>query len=228
MTKKNNGLNDAFDILLDQAAERAAEHLGQSLPDSEEPVEFSAEHEEKMRRLFKQERTKRRRKSIMKYAKIAACLIGVLIVGAGITISSVDAWRVKFMNYIFESEQPNTDINFSEQEGTEYKDEEITLGYVPSGFRLMEKDGSRQDLILFFTKEEQYFYISLNIVDTSFSMDTEDGSAEKTTINGYEAAYTSNHNVNTLMWHNGEYVFTVYGNLPKAEIFKIAEKIEKK
>lgn len=228
MTKKNNGLNDAFDILLDQAAERAAEHLGQSLPDSEEPVEFSAEHEEKMRRLFKQERTKRRRKSIMKYAKIAACLIGVLIVGAGITISSVDAWRVKFMNYVFDFSQPNTDINFSEQEGTEYKDEEITLGYVPSGFALKEHDGNRDDLTLAFENVEQYFYISVCKIDTSFSIDTQEGSAEKTTLNGYEATYTSNHNVNTLMWHNGEYAFTVLGNLPKAEIFKIAEKIEKK
>ncbi len=228
MTKKNNGLNDAFDILLDQAAERAAEHLGQSLPDSEEPVEFSAEHEEKMQRLFKQERAKRRRKNTMKYAKIAACLLAVLIVGAGITISSVDAWRVKFMNYVFDFSQPNTDINFSEQEGTEYKDEEITLGYVPSGFALTEQDKSRQGLTLSFENKEQYFYISLSRIDASFSMDTEDGSAEKTTINGYEAAYTSNDNINTLMWHNGEYVFTIYGNLSKAEIFKIAEKIEKK
>lgn len=228
MTKKNNGLNDAFDILLDQAAERAAEHLGQSLPDSEEPVEFSAEHEEKMQRLFKQERAKRRRKNTMKYAKIAACLLAVLIVGAGITISSVDAWRVKFMNYVFDFSQPNTDISFSEQEGTEYKDEEITLGYVPSGFALTEKEGDRQSFTLLFTSENQYFHILLEGVDSKFSLDTEQSSEEKTTVNGYEATYTANQNINSLIWHNSKYVFTIYGNISKEEIFKIAEKIEKK
>ena len=228
MNKKNNVLNDAFDLLLDEAAENAAEHLGQNLQEPEEQIEFSAEHEQKMQWIFRQEHRKLRRRKIMKYTKIAACMVGVLILSAGITISSVDAWRVKVLNYVLDFNQPNTDFSFNEPgSGQQYEGDDITLGYIPDGFELTEQSKSRMGIILAYTKEEQYFDISFTNIGTSFSVDTEDGTVEKITFKGYEAVYTSNPNINALVWHDNELVFKVLGNISKEEIFKIAEGIEK-
>ena len=59
-----------------------------------------------------------------------------------------------------------------------------------------------------------------------FTIDTEGGVKEDVIINKYSATYTSNDNVNTLIWHDEKNAYHLYGNIEKDELIKIAENIK--
>ena len=67
----NKTLDKILDDIIEKAAIIAAENLGKNMPEPEK-VEFSKEHEEKMRKIFKKERNKLFFKKISKYSKRVA------------------------------------------------------------------------------------------------------------------------------------------------------------
>lgn len=227
MDKYNDALDKAADELINKAADVANERDGSSLTLPDEDIVFSKEHELKMKKLFDREKRKAARKRFWKYSQRAACIFLAFTVISAAAVFSVSAWRVKFLNFVLERGQPNTDYNFSDDGGTTYTDDKITLGYVPMGFEITDGNSTRESLLLVFTNEQDYFQVGVNSPDVNFSIDTEDGTAEKIKINGCEGVYTTNKNINALIWHNDKFVFSVVGNIPKDEIIKIAEKIKK-
>lgn len=227
MTKNTEALEKALDALLKEAAVAANQEFGESLCDPEEDIVFSKEHEKKMQKLFRKDRNKLLMKKVKKVSKIAACILLVLTVGTGVTIFSVEAWRVKFLNFVFEVEQPNTDYNFSETGGTTFNNDEVQLNYLPMGFDLVEDVTTQNAICLTFANGDIYFRIDVEDIDINASTDTENAITEGIRINEmYEAIYITNPNVNTLIWHNYEYSFSISGNITKEEFIKIAENIE--
>lgn len=160
-----------------------------------------------------------------------AGIILALIVAAGIVVFSVEPWRAAVLNSLFHTKQVN-EINSSSVESADegsgvYSDEYVTLNYVPEGFKLAENNSDRRSLYLNFTNGEQYFQVTVNESDAKSSVDTEAGSRETVMVNGYEATYTTNHNIDSVTWHVNEYVYRVLGNIEKEELLKIAENLEK-
>jgi hypothetical protein len=133
-----------------------------------EKVEFSKEHEEKMRKIFKKERNKLFFKKISKYSKRVAIFFLALAVVSGVTIFSVEAWRIRVMNFIIEMNQTHSEIKFSEEitKGNSYKSNEITLGYIPEGFELERRDVSAGGIDLIFTGKENYFVFSMDDINS--------------------------------------------------------------
>ncbi len=218
-------LESMLDEIMKDAASAAAEDLGNQIPEPDEDVTFSAEHEAAMHKLFMAERKRLRRKKWVSYSKRAACIILVLAILSGITVFSVEAWRVKFLNFVFHTEEPNTDYNFSEP-GTMFQNDEITLGYIPEGFELQKNANSDDAIKMMFSNGDNYFMFSVNKDDVDSSIDTENGMVEKIKINGYEGVYTSNKNINAVIWYNNDYVFRITGDISKAELVHIAENIK--
>jgi hypothetical protein len=224
----NKTLDKILDDIIEKAAITAAENLGKNMPEPEK-VEFSKEHEEKMRKIFKKERNKLFFKKISKYSKRVAIFFLALAVVSGVTIFSVEAWRIKVMNFIIEMNQTHSEIKFSEEitKGNSYKSNEITLGYIPEGFELERRDVSAGGIDLIFTGKENYFVFSMDDINSKMGIDTENASVKKMTVNGREAFYSSNDNVNILVWHDEESSYTLSGKIEEKEIFRIAENIKK-
>ena len=223
---ENKKLNQILDEIIDDAARAAVEDIGNRMSDPQEEMEFSERHEKIMQQLFQKERKKARKKKWISYTKRAACFLLLLVVVSGITIFSVDAWRIKFLNFVLESGEPNTNYNFNEG-GNTYSDEEITLGYLPEGFELVENTSNRESITLTFAKDDWYFTFTVNSIDATSSVDTQDGSAERITINGNEAIFTTNPNMNAVIWHDDKYSYRVIGNITKEELIQIAKNVEK-
>lgn len=59
-------------------------------------------------------------------------------------------------------------------------------------------------------------------------IDTEDAEVGKTTINGYEAVYSYKDEVGTIAFHDEQYAYTVFGNIPKERLMDIAKGIRYK
>jgi len=227
MMNDKQSLDKTTDDILTYAAMLADREIGEKLDEPDEEIVFSKEHEDKMKRLFRKEWRKQSAKIFSKYAQRAACVLLVVIIGSGVAIYSVEAWRIKFLNFVLEIGQPNTDFNFSDNGGSSYSDDDITLEYVPMGFEMTDSYSTRQKVFLTFTSGEKYFQIVISDINSNSSIDTENGTIEKADVNGYEAVYTTNKNINALIWHNNELVFRIAGNIPKEEILKIAENIKK-
>ena len=131
------------------------------------------------------------------------------------------------MNFVFDSEKPNTDFQFGDMKGSNYSDDELMFGYIPEGFELAKNASNEYSTYLLFKNEDLYFSFSSKSVEGNLSIDTENGTIEKLTINGKEAVYTENKNINALIWHNSELIFIIKGNINKDEIVKIAEQFKK-
>jgi hypothetical protein len=191
-------------------------------------VEFSREHENAMRKIFKKERKKLFFKRIQKYSKRAAVFLLVVMVMSGIAVFSVEAWRVKVMNFVIEISQTHSEINFREDsaKGDSYTSDEITLAYIPEGYQLEKRDVKNNRISLVFKGEEYYFVFSMSDITGSMGIDTENASVKKTAINGQEALFSSNNKVNILVWHDEDFSYTLSGTVVEMEMVKIAENIK--
>lgn len=191
-------------------------------------IEFSKEHQEKMKLLFKKERSKLRLKKFVLNTKRAIACVFILITIVSIPILSVKALRIKFFNYIIDMRQTHTDITFSEGNvsGEAYKSELISFDYIPLGFKLEKSDVRGKTIYLKFKSGEQYFTISKYDIDGSMGIDTENAIVKKIAINNQEALYSSNDNINILVWHDNDYSYKLSGNIFENEFIKIAESMK--
>lgn len=112
----------------------------------------------------------------------------------------------------------------SNESTNNYKGKTVNLKYIPEEFQLessfFEDD---EEFIRFKNSEDMWFDFSVDAVDANFSVDSEGGNAERLTVNGYDAVYFTNKNVNALIWTNGKYLLHIVGNISKDEVVKIAE-----
>lgn len=226
MAENNEVFDKVLDMLIDEAANIVNEKDGEELKD-ETKIEFSTEHKEKMKKLFKKAKRDRIGKKLVVYGKRAACVCLVAIVLAGASICSVEAWRAKVLNFFFDEDAPNSDYNFSELGGTHYSDDYISLSYVPWGFEVEKSTITNRGFTLYFINEDSFFIISLKDLDVKSNLDTENAVVEFIDINGYEAICISKEDLNQVIWHNDEYSFYVAGNISKEEIIKIAKYLKK-
>ncbi len=205
----------AVDILLD-------EYEGQN-------HKFSEKHREDMQKLFKKERKFRSARRIRTYSKRAAVIFIAVIAISAITISSVSAWRVRFMNFILERTQYDTNIKFTDDasKAENYKFGEIKLEYVPEGFKLEKNETLEEYLNLTFKNGQEFFKFHTRDIKGSLSIDTEDANVKELTINGREAIYSENSSNRILVWNDGEMAYILTGNISESEFVKIAENITK-
>lgn len=222
----NKGIDNAFEALLEQAVKKSGESFGKSYP-KPKPHEFSEKFNKDMDRFFKKQKNRLLIKKIKKYSQRAAVIILIFGVLSGIAVFSVQAWRVKFLNFIMEITHTDTTINFDENsKGDTFSNEDVTLGYVPEGFKLEKSESRGNGLFLVFTNNDKDFRLKINSVSGSLSIDTENADIQKLKINGMDALYSSNNNINIIVWQNDELTYSLSSNLDKDEIIRIVENVK--
>ena len=228
MKNINETIDRAFDAMIDEAAAIVNQEEGEKLVIPDIDVEFSQEHKKKMEKLFKKERQKYRLSIAEVYARRAACVILVIAAVMSLAVFSVEAWRVKFMNFILDADAPNTKISFTEEKKGEIYSDIVDFDYMPKGFTLEKSEISRRHLNLSFKCKEIYFQFRMNEGDMYSVLDTEDSAASSLKISGFEGVYITKPDVNMLIWYDGVCTYRITANIEKTEIIKIAENIKKK
>jgi hypothetical protein len=217
-----------LDSIITEAAPTADENIGKDFSEPE-TVKFSSEHETAMRKIFRKERNKLLIKKILRHSKRVAVFLLAVIIVLSITVFSVEAWRIKALNFIIEMNKSHSQINFGENnaKGNSYAVNGINLGYIPEGFMLEKKDANNDMGSLVFKGEKYYFIFSMSDIANTLAIDTESASIKKTNINGQDALFSSNNNVNILVWHDEELSFSLSGTIEENEMVRIAENIDK-
>ncbi len=224
----NEEFDEVFDVLLKKGAKLAEKNIVDSLKIPDTPVEFSKEHTNKINKILKRERNKERIQVMSRISKYAACFLLAVVLAGGVSILSVDAWRTQFLNFIFNPDERGTAFFVNENGGTTYEGKHMRLDYVTYGFEVVKEEFGKHtsDESVRFEYADKFVNISIDSIDTIVSIDTEDGTIEPININGIDGYYTSNPNINSVVWHTEQYKICVYGNIEKNELVKISENLQ--
>ena len=206
-----------------EAEDKIVDNILNELND-EDDIEFSDTHVKKMQKLFKKERNKLVFKNLCIYSKYTAVVFLAILTVFGLSVVTVSAWRVKFLNFIVETRDTHSDIKFSENTtGSSYILNDINLGYIPDGFTLEQQELGDNRILLSFVNENSYFRFVRANTTMSTQIDTEDSYTKKLLIDSREAFFSLKDNVGILVWHDDDFVYRLTGNIDEKEMILIAE-----
>ena len=227
--------NKIFDLVLTEALKEYMDIELQEVDElvaKEPPHEFSTEFEKKMQKTInsvgRKDRIKKYARNCVKAVISAAAVFGVFF-GVLLTQPSVFAAVQNVFRSVFDKYDKYE--YFGEELTSENFDNGIKFGYVPDGYRLSKGDYSPIDVTLFYTNETDKIIFEYCIANFTTSLyDNEHSSYSSFILNDVEYHYyESNDNVftNKLIWYKDGYEFGIYAHLPKDELIKMAENIEK-
>lgn len=232
--KQNNNEKEWYNFLKTAVTMAEAEKNKEyDALEKDESLYKSFDHQklnQNIQKLIKKEKRINRMKKLQKYSGRAAIILLSLCLVSGISIFSVDAWRIKFINFIFETRDTNTKINFVEDEKSIIV-EGIQFNYLPEGFKLEFSSSSRKSVsIKFLDDNERHIFFQRHPIETGFIMDTEDTTIKNITIKDHKGFINSKNNITVIVWNDDEYSYTLdfFGfaeNFPEEEMVKIAENI---
>lgn len=225
MSKQNDFMDELLDKMISRAASELDSEESLKLEKPDEDIVFSARHESMMKKIFRKEK---RRERIQKFTEISKVASLIIIISAGVIFTTVPesrGWISHVVNFVFEKDRPNTDYNFRPDKGMSYSDDNVILKYIPMGFKAVEAVESSRGVTIHFENGEEFFQFSKNELSVTSSVDTEGGTAKEITINGYKAIYVEAKNVNSLIWCDDKFAYSVIGNISQNELMRIGENL---
>ena len=192
-----------------------------TIPDIVPEAEYTKNHEKWKKKLFNKMRDNRYHRFTTKTVKVmlVAAVLSALLLTAFVIPSSRE--------YIID----NFDI-FSRYKITENNKNsvngEITVGYIPEGFELVNGQSSSKIITLHYSNSDNGV-IAITKFSSSIEVDfdTETGLTEKIVINGNTYTYYfDDTNYGYLVWNTNDYIYQVHSFLSKDELLKIAETVK--
>ena len=225
MSKKFKDMKDLEEYLY-QTVPIAAQELVDETEISND-VHVSEEFDKRMHKYFKRMERKSKVKKFSMYAKRVCAIFIVFAIAAGASLMSVEAWRIKLFNMLTEKSETNTQIQFNNEEDNKFVSEDITLDYLPSGFKLSENKINEDIIFLSFTKGVLHFDLVCRSVQSTMRLDTEDADSKNIKINESDAVLSIKNGNVSLIWSDGLYSYSIVGNLTEEEVIKIANNVKK-
>lgn len=192
-----------------------------TFPDEIPEAERSKKHEKWKKNLFNKMRDDH-------YHRFTTKTIKVMLIAATLSALLLTAFVIpSSREFIID----NFDI-FSRYKLTESNNNavsgEITVGYIPEGFKLTNERVSSRTIINEHTDSNGgVFIITKSTSSTEAIFDTETGEIERIVVDGQEYVfYIDKNNYKFLVWNKNDYVYQIDGTLPKNELLKIAETVK--
>ena len=216
-------VSDETDTLLDEYSE------------IEVPESLDLWFSETIERSKKIEKKEQKLKSISKIGKRAAIIVVVFGLVTTVTIFSVDAFRIKFLNMIIEVSEKFSAISFK---GTNTVDITGNLPkswdsyyptVLPDGYKFKRAvDSGETKIIIFENGDSKELRFSQSPITSDTQMDTENAVVSEIKINGMEGICSVKEGYCMLLWHDDDFVFWLDGFVEKPLMIKIAESVRKK
>ena len=190
---------------------------------------FSPNFEKKMKKLINR-RKKPYYKLINTFSKRAACIVFTVIAVSSITVMSVEALRTKFIGFFIQTEKTHSTIKSDDKENCPDTIEEIyKITYDLTGYTIGFENYDEIDRHTTYLKGDIQISFSQHAKPTfDENINTEDAELFDIDINGSDGIFfTDNHNYDSIIWDNGDYIFVLFSNIGKDELIKIAESVQK-
>lgn len=182
----------------------------------------------------KEEKKRKRRKQLRKISSRVALIFFALLVSLTILTVSVEAIRVKVLNFFTEKTEKYTSFKVDEEAS---KSDSVAITwdnfyypmYLPEGFRLESAEEFNTTKIIQFTNvngESIQFVQAPN--GTDIQLDTENSNTSEVMINNATGILIQKENKNILFWSNNEMSFYIISSIDANEIIDVSKSIEKK
>jgi hypothetical protein len=229
---KKQAADNSFDQLLEYAAARQLETLADTHPyERASEHKFSPGFEKKMQLLFIREEKSNRFATLKKRALQTAAALLILILLSGVTIFSVEAWRVRVLNFIIEINEKST--SFLMKDGSiDYSQFPETPGlhlpsYIPDGYTLEKIETSGSFNVVTYKNDGGDLILLQGLASgSSVGIDSEDAYHEQLLVNDEQAYYYFKNDYSTLLFGYKESKFLLGGLISRDEIIRIAESME--
>lgn len=247
---KDNLLDEKFDQLIKEAGIQAILELEEECANEEIPkVEFSKEHEEKMKKFFAEYKAQFQNKNNTtskvetnvesnvkevdfksanrlkprKMIALAAATVAMLALG----ITTVGAWKGSLINLYLKDKGEYSDFVNGKAERSVVL-ENVYFGYIPADYEYTRTENNQRRLFILFNHktEDKYFYLEIERNLYSAKINTESGELGENVVNDKDVIYSEKDGLNIITWFENNAQNTLYTNDSKKELIKIAGEIE--
>lgn len=240
-------LEKMLDNLIEEAGPIAIKEMESEQEDVPE-VEFSKEHNEKMKKIFAEARKELEAKSKeeAKTAKISdsdmrpsntgkrstkfrkiVILAAVLILILGLMSPITSGWRESFKKYFLDMKTEYSDVKKVNERSSTAEVENVKFKYVPEGFKYNETVDLPSGKVIEFTSDnDEYFYLKITKLRWSDKVDTENIDAEDIVVNNKDMVYLEKDSKKELSWNENNKLYLLSSNIDKKLMINIAQNIE--
>lgn len=223
-------------LALDASVESSADALQTEAAlraDGIEPHVFSPSFERRMEKLLRRQRRaawrEKHQKMVGRMAASAALVIGV----AGVTVCSVDAFRVPVMRFVLDLTGLHSNVVIDEVGQTEQppvsKEIKARLPrYVPAGFALEAvQEYTGEGFSAQYSNGDGSFYgVRFNDVLSNAAIDTENAEVEEICIQGFPALIAEKDGRTMISCGINGHAYYLTGYLSREDAIKILESVE--
>ncbi len=191
-----------------------------SFPEETPEHIFSKEHNAKMKELLKIDgdgSAAKPSKKTFKYILVAAVLMALAVTATGIAQNK---------EYLIKKFSSFSEYDVLDTENAE-KVTSFEVNYVPEGFVRTEEYIENEFYIEEYSKDDIWFRVDKSSINSTIWFDAEEYESEIILINGIEAVYyRSNEECCGIIYNDGNYIYSVDGNISKEELIKILQGLE--
>ena len=162
-------------------------------------------------------------KKAARFGRYAITVCAAVIVVFSISVVSVDALRIKFLDWL-------TNIHSSHTAYNDFLNDNALPEFIPTGYVLQSYNyEGALTTESFVNSNEDCITIIISPNNYVFNSDNEDTYSETVEINDYTGIYSNKDNCSTLIWNSEEEIYTITTNdssITKETIVKIAQSLK--
>ncbi|MCB8814712.1 DUF4367 domain-containing protein [Desulfosporosinus shakirovi] len=230
-----------FKLVMHDAAEREGKLFLEEKEKLKNDPEFAPSKEaiQKFSRQLdtrlKKSQTYATRQQMLKILNKAAVAILIMLVIMFTTVTSVQALRVKVLNYLKDIQQQYTSFELKENENSLNGENPVVNWtkdyvptYIPDGYKATDISRSKIYNEIQFKNERGEFITYTELTEGNRpALDTENASVTKTVdINGHEGTLVEKNSVVTIIWEMNSRIFMIRAQINQDVAMKISEGVK--
>ncbi len=224
MGKVKNKNENRLEILIEEALKEEFKVDKTKDIEVNDNIIFSERHESDMKKLFAHQRRKELLINSINATKKIAVIFIALFISINILTLSVEAIRIRFLNYKIEQNEKYTEITFNTD--NKYISNRVKLMYIPANFKIKKEDISDTSIYLKFEFEDKYFSVSIESIEGTTQLDTENSEVKSIKLKEWNIMMIQKDNEIIAYWVDNKFAYSIYGNITENDIVNIINNLK--
>ena len=224
-------INDYEDALMNLAVSDMLEQYGRELEEKYKDVEdvppspeAAEKFEKELNKAYRNGQLRSFRTRIAKFGKYAVTVCAAFIVVFAVSVVSVDALRLKFLEWLTNIHESHSSLNIDNKVYSNM----VHADYLPYGYELINYSNDGDLIEVCYSNNINKVNIRVYLNDFTFITDNENTSSEEVYINGNKGQYQKKELISTIFWYSSEKSYCISTDdmqITKDEFVKIAQSV---
>lgn len=226
-----NLINDYNNALMNLTVSDMLEQYGRDLEEKYKNVEdvppspeAAEKFEKALNKAYRNGQLRSFRTKAMKFGKYAVTVCAAFIVVFAVSVISVDAFRLRFLEWLFNIHGSHNSLNIDNKAYSNM----VHADYLPDEYELINYSNDGNVIELCYNNNIANIKIHVYLNDCTFNTDNENTSSEDVYINENKGQYQKKGSISTIFWHSDEKYYCISTNdmqITKEELVEIAQSV---